>query len=162
MAPTRLKRDLRAERPHAKGGTDSTGVWTRQGWLELGVGLEGCSRQVLGWARAASGEEDLVIAALPLALAQRRRQAGRPHHWDRGSQDTSKADQAFLSVWGLEVSMSRKGDCCANALRERCFAPVKGAGTDRQHWASHSQARQAIFEYVEVFYTRQRRPGSLD
>ena len=61
-----------------------------------------------------------------------------------------------------EVRMSRKGDCYDNALMERCFATLKGECTDRQQWASHAQARQAIFEYLEVFYNRQRRHTSLD
>lgn len=67
----------------------------------------------------------------------------------------------LLRDWGIEVSMSRKGDCYDNALMESFFATLKGECTDRQHWPSHSHARQAIFEYLEVFYNRQRRHSSL-
>lgn len=110
---------------------------------------------------AARREADLVLTALRMALAQRRPQAGLLHHSDRGSQYTSKEYQALLSAWGIEVSMSRKGDCYDNALMESFFATLKGECTDRQLWANHSQARQAIFEYLEVFYNRQRRHSSL-
>ncbi len=96
-----------------------------------------------------------------MALAQRRPQAGLLHHSDHGSQYTSNAYQALLRVWGIEVSMSRKGDCYDHALMESFFATLKGECTDRQHWASHAQARQAIFEYLEMFYNRQRRHSSL-
>lgn len=110
---------------------------------------------------AARREDDLVLAALRMALAQRHPQAGLLHHSDRGSQYTSKQYQWLLAAWGIEVSMSRKGDCYDNALMESFFATVKGECTDRPHWVSHVQARQAIFEYVEVFYNRQRRHSSL-
>ena len=161
VAPNRLNREFHAERPNEKWVTDITGIWTSQGWLDLGVVLDVFSGKVIGWAMAARREDDLVLAALRMALAQRRPQAGLLHHSDRGSQYTSKDYQALLSAWGIEVSMSRKGDCYDNALMESFFATLKGECTDRQHWASHSPARQAIFEYLEVFYNRQRRHSSL-
>ncbi len=161
VAPNRLNREFAAQRPNEKWVTDLTGIWTSQGWLYLAVVLDLFSRKVIGWAMAARREDDLVIAALRMALAQRRPQAGLLHHADRGSQSTSRDYQALLRAWGIEVSMSRKGDCYDNALMESFFATLKGECTDRHHWASHSQARQAIFEYMEVFYNRQRRHSSL-
>jgi putative transposase len=161
VAPNRLNRAFTAERPNEKWVADITGVWTSQGWLYLAAVLDVFSRKVIGWAMAAKREDDLVIAALRMALAQRQPQAGLLHHSDRGSQYTSTDYQTLLRDWGIEVSMSRKGDCYDNALMESFFATLKGECTDRQHWASHSQARQAIFEYLEVFYNRQRRHSSL-
>lgn len=162
VAPNRLNREFVAQRPNEKWVADLTGVWTSQGWLYLAVVLDLYSRKVIGWAMAARREDDLVLAALRMALAQRRPQAGLLHHSDRGSQYTSKEYQALLSAWGIQVSMSRKGDCYDNALMESFFATLKGECTDRQRWVSHRQARQAIFEYLEVFYNRQRRHSSLD
>ena len=162
LAPNRLNRAFVAQRPNEKWVADSTGVWTSQGWLYLAVVLDLCWRKVIGWAMAPRREDDLVSAAFPMALAQRHPQAGLVHHADRGSQDTSKDEQLLLRTWGLEVSMSRKGDGSDNALRERCLATLKGECADRQRWASQSQARQAIFEYLEVFSNRQRWPSSLD
>ena len=162
VAPNRLNREFAAERANEKWVADLTGIWTSQGWLYLAVVLDIFSRQVIGWAMAARREDDLVLAALRMALSQRRPQAGLLHHSDRGSQYTSKEYQALLSAWGIQVSMSRKGDCYDNALMESFFATLKGECTDRQRWASHSQARQAIFEYVEIFYNRQRRHSALE
>lgn len=110
---------------------------------------------------AARREDDLVLVAFQMALTQREPQARLLHHSDTAGESTSREYQALLSAWGIEVSMSRKGDCYDNALIERFFATVKGECTDRQHWTSHSQARQAIFEYLEVFYNRKLRHSSL-
>lgn len=96
-----------------------------------------------------------------MALTQRRPQPGLLHHSDRGSQYTSRDYQALLSAWGIEVSMSRKGDCYDNALMESFFATLKGECVDRQPWQNHAHVRQAIFEYMEAFYNRQRRHSSL-
>lgn len=161
VAPNRLNRAFKAERPNEKWVADITGIRTSQGWLYLAVVLDIFSRKVIGWAMAARREDDLVLAALRMALAQRHPQAGLLHHSDRGSQYTSSEYQTLLRDWGIEVSMSSKGDCYDNALMESFFATLKGECTDRQHWASHQQARQAIFEYLEVFYNRQRRHSSL-
>lgn len=161
VAPNRLNREFTAQQPNEKWVTDITGVWTSQGWLYLAAVLDIFSRKVIGWAMAARREDDLVIAALRMALAKLRPQAGLLHHSDRGSQYTSRDYQALLQAWGIEVSMSRKGDCYDNALMESFFATLKGECTDRQRWPSHSQARQAIFEYLEVFYNRQRRHSAL-
>lgn len=161
VAPNRLNRAFTAERPNEKWVADITGVWSSQGWLYRAAVLDIFSRQVIGWAMAARREDDLVMAALRMALVQRRPQAGLLHHSDRGSQYTSRDYQTLLRDWGTEVRMSRKGDCYDHALMERFFATVKGECTDRQRWASHSQARQAIFEYIEVFYNRQRGHSSL-
>ena len=100
-----------AERPNEKWVADITGVWTNQGWFSVAAVLDIFSRKVIGWAMAARRKDDLVIAALRLALGQRRPQAGLLHHSDRGSQYTSRDYQGLLRDWGIEVSMSRQGDC---------------------------------------------------
>lgn len=88
--PNRLNRLFTAERPNEKWVADITGIWTNQSWLYLAIVLDVFSRKVIGWAMAAKREDDLVIAALRMALVQRRPQAGLLHHSDRGSQYTSR------------------------------------------------------------------------
>ena len=126
VAPNRLNREFRAERPNEKWVTDITGVWTSQGWLYLGAVLDVFSRKVIGWAVAQRREDDLVIAALRMALQARRPQAGLLHHSDRGSQYTSRDYQALLQAWGIEVSMSRKGDCYDNAGTRELLCHLEG------------------------------------
>lgn len=161
VAPNRLQRDFQAAQPNEKWVGDITGIWTSQGWLYLAVVLDLCSRKVVGWAMAPTRGDKLVLAALRMALQARRPQSGLLHHSDRGSQYTSKEYQTLLRSWGIEVSMSRKGDCYDNACMESFFASLKGECTDRQRWETQAQARQAIFDYLEVFYNRQRRHSSL-
>lgn len=112
LAPNRWSRAFPAERPNEKRVADITGVWTSQGWLSLAAVLDSFSRKAIGWAMRPG---DLVLAALRMALAQRRPHAGRLHQSDRGSQYTSRDYQGLLRDWGIEVSKSRKGDCYDNA-----------------------------------------------
>lgn len=162
VAPNRLNREFRAARPNEQWVTDITGVWTSQGRRYLGVVLDVFSGKGIGWAMAPRRADHLVLGALRVARVQRRPQAGLLPHSDRASQYTSKASPALLRAGGIEVSMSRKGDGDDHAVMESFFATVQGECTDRQPWASHSQAQPAIFAYVEVFYNRQRRHSSLD
>lgn len=119
------------------------------------------SRLVIGWSMATHRDDVLVLNALRMALARRRPDASLLHHSDRGSQYTSTAYQSLLANWGIQVSMSRKGDCYDNALMESFNATLKRECCDRQAWHSQVQARQAIFEFIEIWYNRQRRHSSL-
>jgi putative transposase len=161
VAPNTLGRNFTASRPNEKWVADITGVWTQQGWLYVALVLDVYSRLVIGWAMSAHRDETLVLTALRMALAQRRPDAPLLHHSDRGSQYTSSAYQTLLTNWAIQGSMSRKGDCYDNALMESFNATLKGECCDRQSWASHSQARQAIFEFIEIWYNRHRRHSSL-
>jgi putative transposase len=96
-----------------------------------------------------------------MALAQRQPDTGLVHHSDRGSQYTSHAYRTLLASWGIQVSMSRKGDCFDNAMMESFNATLKGECTDRCSWSSRAQARHAIFEFIEVWYNRSRRHSAL-
>jgi putative transposase len=161
VAPNVLARDFTATRPNEKWVADITGVWTQEGWLYVAIVLDLYSRLVIGWAMSAHRDDTLVLNALHMALAQRRPDAALLHHSDRGSQYTSTAYQTLLTNWGIQVSMSRKGDCYDNALMESFNATLKGECCDRQSWTSQSQARQAIFAFIEIWYNRQRRHSSL-
>ena len=161
VAPNLLQRDFLAQRPNEKWVGDITGIWTQQGWLYL-AGIVDCySRLVVGWAMSATRDEGLVANALQMALERRHPGEGLLHHTDRGSQYTSGGYRALLAERGITVSMSRKGNCWDNALMESVWATVKGECADRQQFPTLQAARTILFEYLEVFYNRQRVHSSL-
>jgi len=162
VAPNRLDRDFTATRPNEKWTGDITAIWTYEGWLYLAAVLDLFSRRVVGWAMAASADEMLVETALRMALLQRRPQAGLLHHTDRGCQYTSTAYQALLVEMSVTVSMSRKGNCWDNTVTESFFGTLKGECVDLSCFQTRTEARQAVFEYVECFYKRVRRHSSLE
>jgi putative transposase len=125
------------------------------------VVLDVYSRLVVGWAMASHREESLVEAALWMALGRRRPVEELMHHSDRGSQYTSLAYQVVLAQFHIQVSMSGKGDCYDNAMMESFFSSLKTECVHRQPYQSRSEAKQSIFEWIEVFYNRQRRHSSL-
>jgi len=161
VAPNLLQQDFTAERPNEKWTGDITYVPTAQGWLYLAVILDVFSRRVIGWAMSSRCDELLVETALRMALARRRPGAGLLHHTDRGSQYTSRAYQQVLEEVEITVSMSGKGNCYDNALTESFFGSVKDECVHRAVYHSHGEARQSLFEFLEVFYNRQRRHSSL-
>jgi putative transposase len=161
IAPNLLRRDFTAPAPNRKWLTDITAVWTAEGWLYLAVVLDVYSRLVVGWAMASHREESLVEEALRMAIGWRRPVEELLHHSDRGSQYSSMAYQAVLAQFHIQVSMSRKGDCYDNAMLESFFSSLKTECVNRQPYQSRSEAKQSIFEWIEVFYNRQRRHSSL-
>jgi putative transposase len=161
IAPNLLQRDFTARAPNRKWLTDLTAVWTAEGWLYLAVILDVYSRLVVGWAMASHREESLVEAALWMALGRRKPVEELMHHSDRGSQYTSLAYQAALAQFPIQVSMSRKGDCYDNAMMESFFSSLKTECVHRHTYQSRAEAKQSIFEWIEVFYNRQRRHSSL-
>jgi putative transposase len=161
VAPNILARDFTANDPNTKWVTDITGIETGEGWLYLAAIVDIYSRFVVGWAMGKERDEQLIINAALMALERRRPGAGLLHHSDRGSQYTSQGYQTLLKQHAIEISMSRKGDCYDNALMESFFGTLKEECVERQTFKTRSEARQAIFEYLEVFYNRQRRHSSL-
>jgi len=140
---------------------DITYVATHEGWLYLAVLLDVHSRRVIGWAMADHLRTELALDALATALATRRPGTDLVHHTDRGAQYTAAAYQAALAAQGITVSMSRSGDCYDNALAESFFATLKAELIDAQVWPTRAAARRAIFEWLEVWYNRQRRHSAL-
>jgi transposase InsO family protein len=118
VVPNLLDRDFHAEEPNRKWVADITYIPTKQGWLYLSVVLNLYSRMVVGWSMSGNCDEQLVEHALEHALARRHPQAGLLHHSDRGSQYTSHTYQAYLQRYGIQPSMSRKGNCWDNAAME--------------------------------------------
>jgi putative transposase len=160
-APNHLGRDFTAAAPNQLWVGDLTYVSTDEGWRSLAVLLDAHSRRVVGWAMADQLRTELAAEALALALGRRRPSASLVHHTDRGSQDTAAAYQRVLAAHGMIVSMSRAGDCSENALAESFFATLKAELVNRQVWPTRQAARQAICEWIEVFYNRQRLHSAL-
>jgi putative transposase len=156
-----LNRDFTDQRPNQKWLAEITYVDTREGFLYLAGVLDVFSRRVVGWAMAEHMHEDLVEAALRLALAQRQPDRHLLHHSDQGSQYTSDDYLALLARHGITVIISRSGDCFDNAMMESFW------GTLKAEWATApfptcAAARLAIFHYLDVWYNRQRLHSALD
>jgi len=154
-APNLLDQDFSAPAPNCKWVTDITYIDTAEGWLYLAPVLDLYSRIVVGWAMADHMETSLIDTALSMALTRRQPQAGLLHHSDRGSQYTSLAYQARLAKLNCQISMSRRGNCYDNAVMESFFSTIKTECATRQ-FATRQQARTTIFEFIEVWYNRQR------
>lgn len=161
FAPNHLAREFSAEQPNTKWVTDTKAIETAEGWLYLAVILDLFSRMVVGWAMAATEDSQLVELALRMALATRRPPAGLLHHSDRGSEFTSDRYLAQLSEAGIQVSMSRTGDCYDNAAMESFFATLTKECTGRVRFANRQVARSAVFEYLECFYNPIRLHSTL-
>ena len=141
---------------------DITYIPTQQGWLYLAVVLDMHSRLVIGWAMSDKALQELASAALHMAISQRRPNKGIIHHSDQGVQYTSKIYQQQLTKAGLVSSMSRKGMPYDNALMESFFSSLKQELTHHVQFKNRDDARSQIFDYIEVFYNRQRIHSSLN
>ncbi len=161
VAANQLERQFAVETPNQAWVTDITYVWTLQGWLYLCVILDLYSRRVVGWAMSERINQALTLGALKMALAGRAPKPGLVHHSDRGSQYAAKLYRRLLKARGIECSMSRKGDCWDNAVAESFFATLKVELVYETLFITRAQARQQIFEYIEVFYNRVRRHSYL-
>jgi transposase InsO family protein len=163
VAPNLLKRDFSAEAPNEKWLGDIVGIWTDEGWLYLAALLDTYSRLIVGWAMSIYRDEALVEAALRMALARRElpEDSDLIQHTDRGSQYTADDYLLLLKAHGIQVSMSNKADPYDNAMMESFFSTLRAELTDLERFATRQAARTAVFEFIEVFYNRQRLHSSL-
>jgi len=161
IAPNRV-RHLRIERRDQVWATDATCILTSQGWLNLVAVLDLFSRRVIGWAMHQILDAPLVIAALRMALAQRRPVKPLIIHSDQGAQFASAAYRQILAQHGLLASMARKGNCYDNAFIESFWSSLKYELVYHRRFATLAEARTAIFDYIETFYNRTRLHSSLD
>ncbi len=161
MAANILNCQFMVEAPNRVWAGDLTYVWSTEGWLYLAVILDLYSRCVIGWAMGHRLTVDLAERALTLALVNRTPRAGLLHHSDRGSQYAVTSYQHLLAAHGVTASMSRKGNCWDNACIESFFGTLKRELVYHRHYATREEATQDIFEYIEVFYNRQRRHSTL-
>jgi putative transposase len=161
IAPNRLAQLRPPQRRDQVWVTDLTYVPTDEGWLYVAGVLDRWSRRVVGLAMAGHLRTELVSAALHQARQRRQPAAGCLHHSDRGCQYASDTYRQMLKTYGLEPSMSRAGHCYDNAVMESFWSTLKSELIHRHRFTTRAQARQAIFEYVEVFYNRQRLHSAL-
>ena len=156
IAPNHLDRQFTVERPNQAYVGDITYIHTQEGWLYLAVVIDLFSRQVVGWSMADHMRAQLVNDALLMALWKRKPDKGLVWHTDRGSQYASESHRALLTQHGIQQSMSRKGNCWDNAVSESFFHTLKTELVHHQTYQTRAEAKQAIFEYIEVFYNRER------
>jgi transposase InsO family protein len=161
VADNKLDQDFTASKANEKWVTDITYIWTKEGWLYLAVVLDLFSRKVVGWAMDNNMERGLVITALTMALQTRKPPKGLLHHSDRGSQYASNDYQQLLKNNKICCSMSRKGNCYDNAVMESFFATLKQELVYHRLYQNRKEAKQDIFEYIEVWYNRKRMHSTL-
>lgn len=159
-APNHLNQEFSASAANQKWVSDFTYIDTAEGWLYLAVVLDLFSRKVVGWAMARQMDTVLVDTALGMALQGRQPTATLLHHSDQGSQYTSAVYQNSLADANIQASMSRVGNCYDNAVAESFFGTLKTECVTSQ-FQSHALARTTIFEYIEVWYNRQRLHSTL-
>jgi len=155
-SPNRLQQDFYACSPDQIYVGDITYIPTSEGWLYLAVVIDLYSRKVVGWSMAEHMTSVLVNDALFMALKTRHIEPGLIWHTDRGSQYASDAHRELLSEYDILQSMSRRGNCYDNAVAESFFHSLKTELTHHMKFETRSQANEAIFEYIAVFYNRQR------
>jgi putative transposase len=160
-APDLVERDFSVAAPDRLWVADITYLPTRAGTCYLAAVSDAFSRRVVGWSMATHLRAELVTAALDMAIARRAPAAGLIHHSDRGTQYTSVAVGRRLRDAGIVPSMGSIGDCYDNAMAESFFATLEVELIDRSDWATPSEARAAVFEFIEVFYNRIRRHSAL-
>jgi putative transposase len=156
-----LNRRFAADRPNRKWVADITYIATDGGWLYVAAVLDLCSRRIVGWAMARHMKADLVADALRMAIEQRTPEPGLLHHSDRGVQYACDQYQHLLGAHQIECSMSGKGNCYDNAAMESFWSTLKTEHVYQTHYATPEQAKQSIFEYIEVFYNRVRLHSTL-
>jgi putative transposase len=156
VAPNQLNRVFTVQAPDRVYVGDITYLPTGEGWLYLAVVLDLCSRAVVGWSMANHMRAELVNQALTMAICQRQPAAGLIMHSDRGSQYGADSYQQLLRQHRIEPSMSRKGNCWDNAVAESFFHTLKTELIYLEDFDTREQAQMAVFEYIEVFYNRQR------
>jgi len=161
VAPNRLRELATPQQRDTVWVADITYVETAEGWLYVAGVLDRCTRRCVGWAMSDSLATTLPLAALDMALKQRRPPAGLVHHSDRGVQYASSAYRTRLAQAGVIPSMSRPGNCYDNAAMESFWSSLKRELVHRCQFATRAEARAAVFEWIEIFYNRERLHSAL-
>lgn len=156
FAPNLLQQDFSATRKNVKWVTDTTYIPTFEGWLYLVSVMDLFNRQVVGWAMGEQHDAHLATSALDMAIRRARPAAGLILHSDRGSEFANAKFHRRAAEAKICLSMSSTGNCYDNAAAESFFATVKLEAIPEGIFASRQQARMALFDYIEVFYNRQR------
>jgi putative transposase len=161
VADDLVQRAFRPAAPNVLWVADITYLRTWEGWLYLAAVQDAFSRRIVGWSMTDHMRAELVVDALNMAVARRQPEQGLIHHSDQGSQFVSLAFGQACGKAGIARSMGSRGDCFDNAVAESFFATLKKELIRRQSWPTRAQLRQAVFEYVEIFYNSTRRHSTL-
>jgi putative transposase len=156
-----LARQFNASSVNQRWVSDITYVATVEGWLYLAAIMDLYSRKIVGWAMSHRLKESLVINALNMALLRRKVDGNLLLHSDRGSQYASDNFQQVLNDHGILCSMSRKGDCWDNAAMESFFHTLKTECVYHERYQTREEAKISVFDFIEVFYNRQRKHSYL-
>lgn len=160
--PDLLEKKFAAAQPNAVWVSDITYIGTHEGWLYLAVVVDLYSLRVVGWSLQSRIKNELVLDALLMALWRRKPTSLVTVHSDQRSQYTSDAWQAFLEVYGLQASMSRRGNCHNNVVAESCSQLLKRECITRHIYSTRNDARSDIVDYVEMLYNSKRQHGFDD
>lgn len=162
VASDLVGRDFSARYPDEIWVSDISYIWTCEGWLYLSVVMDIFNREIVGWALHERLNKDLVLAALRKAILARDPQPGLIFHPDRGSQYASHEVRKILKARDIRQSMCGKGNCYDNAMMESFFSSLKKELVRLETFHSKRQAWRSVFDYIEIFYNRQRRHSALN
>jgi putative transposase len=161
ISPNLVNRDFKPVGPDRLWLSDITYIPTEEGWLYLATVMDAYSRKIVGWCLDDRMTQNLVLKALDMAVERRKPGPGLIHHSDRGSQYAAKAYQRRLWRYRMKGSMSRKGDCWDNSPMESFFHTLKTELVYFETYKTREQGKSSVFEYIEVFYNRQRSHSGL-
>ena len=161
IAENVLHRQFAQTAPNQVWVADITYIPTDEGWLFLAAIKDLYSCEIVGWAMDKQMTKTLVLDALRAAYWRKKPSPGLLHHSDRGSQYCSGTYRALQISYKMKTSMSRKGDCWDNAPMESFFGTLKTECLHHFKFKTRDQAKQVVFEYIEVFYNRIRRHATI-
>jgi transposase InsO family protein len=162
VAENLLGQNFEAQRPNQVWVSDITYIWTHEGWLYLAVILDLFSRQIVGWAMSNRLGQELVLDAFKQAIGSRRPQSGVIFHSDQGVQYACQAFRDLLHHYKFIQSMSGKGNCYDNAVAESFFHTLKTELIYFENYITRGDAKNSVFEYIEIFYNRDRMHSTLN
>lgn len=162
VADNLLQRQFNPDKPNQAWVSDITYIGTDEGWLYLATFIDLYSRKVLGWSMSSRINADLVLNAFRMALSKRGTKVTPLVHSDRGSQYASDLFRAELEFRGCQQSMSRKADCWDNSVAESFFGSLKVEMVHHEKFRTRQEAQHRVFDYIEVFYNRQRLHSTLN
>lgn len=161
IAENLVNQNFTAKAPNRLWCSDITYIYTQEGWLYLCCILDVFDRKIVGWAMSSRLKDTLVLNALRMAVRQRKPGKGLIFHSDRGSQYASRVTIKYLKRHEFIQSMSGKGNCYDNAIMESFFHLLKSEHVSFQTYRSRQEAKNSIFDYIEIFYNRKRRHSAL-
>ena len=161
-SPNRLQQQFNIDQPDTAWVTDITYIRTHEGWLYLAIIIDLYSRAVVGWSMKPRMTTDIILDALMMAVWKRKPKQSVIIHSDQGSQFGSDDFARWCKEHNLVPSMSRRGNCYDNAVAESFFSSLKKERVKQKIYSTREDAKADIFDYIEVFYNRQRRHSHLN